>query len=453
MKLKVIKYYLVFLFAFFAGVNIANAGVVINKANSDPIGERFIELYNNSNSPQNLTGWSIKRKSSSGLEYSLVSSSRLEDKIIKANSYFLLTSESGYTGNLSADATWAKSYTFAKGNTILLYNPNDEVVSNFIASTSSNTEVPLDDTEENNNEDNSETTTPSTSNEKSEFEPEVLKITTKIIAPKIVTAGIPFSFNSQTTTNTGKTYTVGRFFWNFGNGDNLRTDKALPFQYMYEYEGEYAVSLSYYDSSFSVEPDAISKMTIKVVPSEIYISSVGDSSNPFIEIENKSNYEVDLSNWIVTAGIHYFTIPDGTMLLPNKKIKLSPKITGFIGEDIKSVVVTNSNNSVVAVYPAGKKVSQRNSYSNRNVKNDIVSKGSGDKGDSVKNNQEIINLNDLVGSAEGSGVNITKSTYAWIGLIVIIGLGITSFLMIQKRKNYDDYIEKEIRAEDMTILE
>ena len=448
MNRKVIKYYLVFIFIFFSWTNFASASAVISRVNSNPIGERFIELYNNSNSPQNLTGWSIKRKSSGGLEYSLVSSARLEDKIIGANGYFLLTNESNYTGALSPDATWATSYTFSGNNTILLYNQNDEVVNSFIVPTTSNTENSSDNNEEDNsNADNTSSSTSSTSNAKKETEPEVLKITTKIIAPKIITAGIPFSLSSLTTTNTGKTYAVGRFSWNFGNGDNLKSDKATSFEYVYEYEGEYAVSLSYYDNSFTTKPDAMHKITIKVVPSQIYISSVGDNANPFIEIENKSNYEVDLSDWVVTAGIHYFAIPDGTILLPNKKIKLSPKITGFVGEDIRSVRITGPNNGVVATYPT---IKTQKSTSKSNPTYAIAQ----NKLPSVEEeNSQVINLNDLAGSAEGSGIKISKSAFAWIGLVVIIGFGVASFLMIKRKRDYDDYVEKEIRAEDMTILE
>ena len=52
-----------------------------------------------------------------------------------------------------------------------------------------------------------------------------------------------------------------------------------------------------------------------------------------------------------------------------------------------------------------------------------------------KENKEVINLNDLEANA-GEGIrniNISNSTLSFIGLLVIIGLGITSFLLIKNK--------------------
>lgn len=448
MVIKIIKYYIVFLFVFLSWISFASASVVINRVNLNPVEERFIELYNDSNSSKDLTGWSIKRKSSSGLEYSLVSSSRLKDKVITANGYFLLTNEGTYTGPLLPDATWAKSYTFAENNTIVLYN-NDEVVDDWIVSKTSNDEITSDDNETNIEKVSEEEDITLISEEENI---EVLKITTKIISPKIVTAGIPFSLNSLTTTNREETYGVGRFVWNFGDGELYEVSKAIPFDYIYEYEGEYALTLSYFDSIFSEEPEATNRVTIKVIPADIYISGIGSNTDPFIELQNKSNYEIALSDWIITGGIHYFKIPEGTTILSNKKIKLSPKITGFGGEDIKSVTITNANKEIIATYPTLIKKPVQKSSLVRTTSNNQISV-SNLKDDSLTNDSQIINLNDLSADAGGANINISKSTYAWIGLIFIIGLGTASFLMIKRKNNYNDYVDKEIRAEDMTIVE
>jgi len=352
MIIKIIKNYIILLVVFFSWVNIVNAEVFINEVQLSPIEERFIELYNSGNSSINLTGWAIKRKTASGLDYSLVSMSRLKDKLISSNSYFLLTNEYDYTGSITPDATWAKSNSFSNDNTIILYNSNGDLISKAgwgkasdcdgicpsnpttdqslqrISSTSwttasptpgaTNSGVSNTDSSDNSSEDNTvDETVDSISvvNNTSE----IFKITTKIISPKIVTAGIPFLLSSLTTTNRGETYAVGKFVWNFGDGMIREVGQSNPFEYIYEYPGEYALTLSYYDSIFSIKPDAIDKITIKVIPSGINISSVGTVGDPFVEIENKSNYEIILSNWVVTAGIHYFIVPEGTLFYRIKK--------------------------------------------------------------------------------------------------------------------------------------
>ncbi|MDI6733906.1 MAG: lamin tail domain-containing protein [Patescibacteria group bacterium] len=83
----------------------------------------FIELYNAGDAPADLTGWNIKKKSSTGSESSFVVASRLQGKIIPAGKYFLLANETGYNGSVVADVFWPSSYTLAyTSNTILLYD-------------------------------------------------------------------------------------------------------------------------------------------------------------------------------------------------------------------------------------------------------------------------------------------------------------------------------------------
>lgn len=89
--------------------------------------DEFIELYNPNNESVDLTDWVIKRKSSSGIEYSLVSASRLEGKTIPAQGYFLLAHED-YTGTVTSDVVWAKSNSVASNNSVLLYAFDGSVI-------------------------------------------------------------------------------------------------------------------------------------------------------------------------------------------------------------------------------------------------------------------------------------------------------------------------------------
>lgn len=85
--------------------------------------DEFIELWNQGAQVVALTGWSIKKKASSGAESTLVSASRLENKSIPAGGRFLLVNESGYKGGIPGDASWPKSYTLAyTNNAIVLYD-------------------------------------------------------------------------------------------------------------------------------------------------------------------------------------------------------------------------------------------------------------------------------------------------------------------------------------------
>lgn len=86
--------------------------------------DEFVELYNPNDQPVDLAGWSIKRKTSTGNEYSLLASSRLAGKTIPGRGYFLAVNESGYRGRNLPDVSWAPSNTISANNTVLLYAPD-----------------------------------------------------------------------------------------------------------------------------------------------------------------------------------------------------------------------------------------------------------------------------------------------------------------------------------------
>lgn len=87
----------------------------------------FIELYNPGASVIALTGWSVKKKTTSGKESTLVASGRLDGKIIPAGKHFLLARAGGYSGNITADVPWPSSDSYNLSytdNSVVLYSPN-----------------------------------------------------------------------------------------------------------------------------------------------------------------------------------------------------------------------------------------------------------------------------------------------------------------------------------------
>lgn len=99
----------------------------------------FIELYNAGSSAVDLTGWSVKKKSSTGSESSLVAASRLSGKTIQPGHYFLLGNENGYQGSAALDVPWPSSYILAYvNNSVVLYDNGVKVEEIFWA------EIPKD---------------------------------------------------------------------------------------------------------------------------------------------------------------------------------------------------------------------------------------------------------------------------------------------------------------------
>lgn len=278
------------------------------------------------------------------------------------------------------------------------------------------------------------------------------KMKTKILTKSTVVAGVPLKIGSATEGYEKEAIKIGKFVWNFGDGMAREDNESRSFEYTYTYPGEYVLTLAYHQYYFfSPTPDASDRIIIKVLPREVSISSVGDDRDPFLEIENKSPLEIDLSDWYIKGSTHTFSIPQGTYILPNKKLKFSPRATFFTGEDLKSVTVYNQAGETFAVYPsvvkplvkavqytASPKVSVSNSVNNS--KSNISS-------------SDVINLDDLGASAEGSSASIPNSTLAWLGFIAIIVVASISVFFLNRKNSKIKEAKQDLSADDMLIME
>ena len=289
----------------------------------------------------------------------------------------------------------------------------------------------------------STSSTNSTSSSKKKY-PKILEIETQIILPKIIVAGIPFELKSLTTTNRDQTFSIGKFIWNFGDGMSRESKNAEIFEYIYAYPGEYVLTLSFFNKYFNLkpEPEATDRVIVKVISPEIFITSVGGGDDLFVELENKSKSEIDISGWVLKGINNSFVLPHGMIILPSKKIKLSPKVTLFNSSDLSSVILSNQVGETIAIYP------QKKTYSN-------VSKLNSNNINTIKKEESpsVINLNDLSANASNSNKNTVNSYYAWMGLLGVVIIGSISMVLMRRRKIYPDYIDKDIRAEDMSIIE
>lgn len=315
---------------------------------------------------------------------------------------------------------------------------------NILTSINNITEELGDSVNEDDNSDSSGTSSNSSSSSTKKKYPKILEIKTQIILPKIIVAGIPFNMKSLTTTNRDQTFSVGKFIWNFGDGMSRESKNAETFEYIYSYPGEYVLTLSFFDRYFNLKPDpeATDRVIVKVIPPEIFITSVGGGDDLFIELENKSKSEIDISGWVLRGINNSFVLPNGMIILPSKKIKLSPKVTLFNSSDLSSVILSNQVGETIAIYP------QKKTYSN-------VSKLNSNNINTIKKEESpsVINLNDLSANASNSNENTVNSYYAWMGLLGVVVIGSISMILMRRRKIYPDYIDKDIRAEDMSIIE
>ena len=100
----------------------------------------FIEIYNAGGEAVDLTGWTIKKKNSNGVESNFFAVKWLDGKIVQRGKYFLLANIEGYTGAVAPDVQWPKSSTLAyTNNSITIHSASGGVIDQ-----ASWTEIPKD---------------------------------------------------------------------------------------------------------------------------------------------------------------------------------------------------------------------------------------------------------------------------------------------------------------------
>ena len=458
MNTKRIKNPVVFVVMFFAVVHVVQANLEITEVNYNPAvktNHLWIKVFNNTSDEVDLSLWSVADYDGTSWHYHTINADG--SSALSPSSYAIIAKASSTTiddfkskNPDVSDPLFYGNLTIENEGVLGLSNDKKTVIS---SKSYGGASIPPDTNTNNDTNEviSSSTNVSSSSSSTSKTETKIYNITTKIISPKIVTAGVPFTIDHTTTGTKKEKIVLGKFVWNFGDGMTKVGATSSPFEYTYQYPGEYILTLSYFDSSFDIAPDAVDRLAIKVILSGITISSVGTPSDPFIEIENNSSYEMSIHGFVIKGSIHSFVIPEGMIILPNKKLKLSPKITGFDFNDLSSISIMDQSGQLFATYPKQNipayKHSTNNGLSEGFVKSEIITDNN------VDSYEKVINLNDISVSAENSGININNKYLVYLGLVGVITIGIFSVILFRRKNEIPDYIDSEISAKDMTIIE
>ena len=182
--------------------------------------------------------------------------------------------------------------------------------------------------------------------------PPTPKITVDIISKISVVAGVPLYFSAKATGLSGEPLTRGKFLWSFGDGGSRESPDNYKFTHTYFYPGEYVVILEYSQSVYASAPDATDRLTIKVLPAGVSITSFGSAPDFPVELSNSATSEIDISGWVLQSVTKLFRLPQNTLMLPSKKIILSGRLTGFTVDDAKTLRLVLPSGDLVFDYGA-----------------------------------------------------------------------------------------------------
>lgn len=82
--------------------------------------DEWVELFNPTGSPINLTGWRLSKKTATGSNSNLLTTFS-EDSIIPAHGFFLIA-HADYVGAITADAIYSTTSSLAANNSVVLYS-------------------------------------------------------------------------------------------------------------------------------------------------------------------------------------------------------------------------------------------------------------------------------------------------------------------------------------------
>ncbi len=373
------KTLLVLVIIFFSFFHLAHASVVIDEFVSHPnTGEKeWVELFNDNDSPQNLSGWKLTELTSpstnpvqvdwlSPLSGSIpahgvlvfeVSGTNLNDSgdsiglydnsnnSISRVTYGTSTTVKNYSIDLIAPGI-GKSGALISGVWKSDQDPTKGLINAITPPSGGAGLVAASDSPD---------TSPTQPASDTKSKPVVeKKIRAQITANTLGYVGLPLELKAEAFGTGGEKLSFGKYFWNFGDGDSKEVNLAdsQPFTHTYFYPGEYSVSLDYYANSYAENPDASSQIAIKIIGADIIISKVGDQNDFFVELSNNTDYSADISKWVLSSDTKSFVIPRNTIIGSKKELIISARVTNFSLSDKDSLKLITPEGEVAFDYAA-----------------------------------------------------------------------------------------------------
>lgn len=154
------------------------------------------------------------------------------------------------------------------------------------------------------------TTSPTTGTQLTipQMSPPSANIVLYLPSEKTVIAGAPSSFSVYSLTREGKSIDAMSYVWSFGDGGE-RTGATTTYRYFYP--GRYVVQVE--GSNGLVAGTA--RMVVRVVPPEITMSTINQGRyGAYIDITNPNAYDLDISGWKLSIDGALFSFPRNTIL-------------------------------------------------------------------------------------------------------------------------------------------
>lgn len=139
---------------------------------------------------------------------------------------------------------------------------------------------------------------------------------------RVVIVGADVQFTARAYT--GKTPVEhAAFTWNFGDGS---TAQGAFVSHRFEYKGSYTVVVAgSKDGALATE-----HFTVTADEANLMLSVLADGS---VEITNRAERDIDLSNWAIKSSGQRFTLPQNTFVRAGQTMRISPTTMHFFASN------------------------------------------------------------------------------------------------------------------------
>jgi PKD repeat protein len=147
---------------------------------------------------------------------------------------------------------------------------------------------------------------------------------------RLTAPGSPINFQATIKKNAVSANDGVKFSWSFGDGG---VNAGALVNHMYRYPGDYVVVLNASAGNIF----AVTRLKVKVVEPKFSLVAGGD----FVQLNNDSDYEINLFNWKIVSGGRGFVFQPDTIILPHSKIKLEKSLLTMKGEETGRTFLKN----------------------------------------------------------------------------------------------------------------
>jgi len=300
----------------------------------------FIELYNTTGQDINLTGFSLKKKTQTGAESNLVSTSKFMG-IIPANGFFLIA-HPNYKTAINGDLAYSgSSYYISANNTILLYDASNNMIDKVGYGTAQDFETQAAVEPENNKSiarkiNNS--IMQDTDNNNADFEIKDSIEPRNTVSSKLVSSGEQNNNQDNTATSTPEQN-------NNATSTPTQTDGT----------GEISSTANSTDPTPSPPPAKEGKNSFGDVVINEFVSDPTDEDVEWIELYNKAYRDIDLTGWWLEDGSKAKTTLSGNLgASGTNRYKVIAKPAGNL----------NNSGDIIILYDASGKIIDQVTYGN-----------------------------------------------------------------------------------------